>query len=136
MRSSFTNLPSCFLAVPVGGSKHCLMVSISKMLFLSFRMGRDSCGTSLRHGQGEKTPQSRYITAFTSFKHPNKHRVTHLSIEVSDLQIALFFIFFQVRLQTQVSKRYAGTINCFTQIVKHETVSSKSLIVREFTLSR
>ncbi|PFX26366.1 mitochondrial basic amino acids transporter-like [Stylophora pistillata] len=28
----------------------------------------------------------------------------------------------KVRLQTQVSKRYAGTINCFTQIVKHETV--------------
>ena len=32
--------------------------------------------------------------------------------------------FFQVRLQTQVSKRYVGTINCFTQIVKQETVSS------------
>lgn len=28
----------------------------------------------------------------------------------------------KVRLQTQVSKRYVGTINCFTQIVKQETV--------------
>lgn len=28
----------------------------------------------------------------------------------------------KVRLQTQVTKRYAGTINCFAQIIKQETV--------------